>query len=128
MTTDAIFTDDVGAVKYHFVISQVRLESAASCPFRDLSPTGKLTSCLPLLAFWVCLFSWNPLTAQMVSWASPDAIAQAADDAKAVKWMTLPQLRKLNVRLPASSHRPVRQSLWKCPTPGLFSLAGPLLI
>lgn len=24
MTTDAIYTDDVGVVKYHFVISQVR--------------------------------------------------------------------------------------------------------
>jgi hypothetical protein len=24
MTTDAIYNDDVGAVKYHFVISQVR--------------------------------------------------------------------------------------------------------
>lgn len=54
MTTDAIFNDEMGAVKYHFVISQ------------------------------------------MVCWASPDAVAQAADDAKAVKWMTLPQLRKIN--------------------------------
>jgi predicted NAD/FAD-dependent oxidoreductase len=55
MTTDAIFEDDVGSVKYHFVISQ------------------------------------------MVCWASPDASPTAGDDAKAIRWMSLSQIRKLHV-------------------------------
>ncbi|GAB5032549.1 nudix hydrolase [Nannochloropsis oceanica] len=54
MTTDAIYNDDMGAVKYHFVISQ------------------------------------------MVCWASPEAAPIAADDAKDIRWMTLPQLRGLD--------------------------------
>jgi hypothetical protein len=39
MTTDAIYTDDVGVVKYHFVISQVR----PSLPFS--SPSSLLLIC-----------------------------------------------------------------------------------
>ncbi|EWM22841.1 nudix hydrolase [Nannochloropsis gaditana] len=54
MTTDAIYNDDMGAVKYHFVISH------------------------------------------MVCWAAPEAAPVAADDAKDIRWMTLPQLRTLD--------------------------------
>jgi len=34
---------------------------------------------------------------QMVCWASPEAKPVAADDAKDLKWFTLPQIRKLKV-------------------------------
>ena len=33
----------------------------------------------------------------MVCWAAPEAEPVAGDDAKDIRWMTLPQLRGLNV-------------------------------
>lgn len=35
---------------------------------------------------------------QMVCWAAAEAEPVAADDAKDIRWMTLPQLRGVNVR------------------------------
>jgi hypothetical protein len=35
----------------------------------------------------------------MVCWADADAEPVAADDAKDIRWMTLPQLRGVNVRI-----------------------------
>lgn len=40
----------------------------------------------------------NPSYQQMVCWAEADAEPVAADDAKDIRWMTLPQLRGVNVR------------------------------
>ncbi len=40
----------------------------------------------------------NPLQPQMVCWADAEAEPVAADDAKDIRWMTLPQLRGVNVR------------------------------
>lgn len=41
----------------------------------------------------------NPSSQQMVCWAEADAEPVAADDAKDIRWMTLPQLRGVNVSL-----------------------------
>lgn len=106
MTTDAIYNDEMGAVKYHFVISQVRvsvsvyaLQEEGGRPRSITSPTATRRPCVVWCSLCVFWCSCVVMCVQMVCWASPDAVAQAADDAKAVKWMTLPQLRKINVSL-----------------------------
>lgn len=127
MTTDAIYNDDMGAVKYHFVISHVST-SPPSLPFT--LPPSLLSDFLPLRcpAFpfrsLLCVKRLSPpsppplpsppsLVPQMVCWAAPEAAPVAADDAKDIRWMTLPQLRTLDVRREGGGRKG-----WRAPTDG----------
>lgn len=100
MTTDAIYPDELGNVKYHFVISQVRRHPKSPVRGFGISSRVRISD-----ADDACLCRCNCVRQlrQMVCWASSDAVARAGDDAKAVKWMTLQQLRKLHVSQPTSS-------------------------